>query len=322
MNPLLITIIGFGLIFCVTASLGNGLAITVPMIRGSLAGHSQLNVMLLLSNFIVIPALVIGLTAILPFEPQIKMAFAALALTAGAPFIPWLVGLAKGNLGYSVGAVMLLTVGTLIVLPLALPPVLSALGTGATPSPWLVLWPMLLFLLLPLLAGMVIRARYPKLAMEIGGYLGPISITALTVHIVLFLGYTWSDFLSLGGTGAFAFSFTLPLIGMLVGFLLSPPYVLSAVPAANPHRGTKIVSAVAVAQQNTMAVICTAIFALGAYTVAGVTMLVGAIVTIIVVMFTMAEVGHRYEKSHPVELTAPQPAAPAASPVATGAKAG
>jgi len=185
------------------------------------------------------------------------------------------------------------------VLPLVLPFALTALGTGATPSIWVLLWPMLLFMLLPLLAGMTIRVRYPSLAMEIGPYLGPISITALVVHVTLFLGYTWNDFLSLGGTGAFAFSFALPLIGMLIGFLLSPPYALSPVKPSDPHRGSKIVSAVAVAQQNTGAVICTAIFGLGAYTVAGVTMLVGAIVTIVVVMLTMAELGARYEKAHP-----------------------
>ena len=307
MDPLLVVIISFGLIFVVTASLGNGLAITVDTIRASLAGHSQLNVMLILSNFIVIPALVIGLVAVMPFDSQIKMAFAALALSAGAPFIPWLVSLAKGNLPYSGGVVIVLTIGTFIVLPLVLPFALTALGTGATPSIWLLLWPMLLFMLVPLLVGMVIRSRYPELAAQIGPYIGPISITALVVHVTLFLGYTWDDFLSLGGTGAFAFSFALPVIGMLVGFLLSPPYVLSPVKPADPHRGSKIVSMVAVAQQNTGAVICTAIFGLGAFTVAGVTMLVGAIVTIVVVMLTMAELGHRYAKAHPVTEAASGP---------------
>jgi len=320
MDPLLIVIIGFGLIFIVTAALGNGLSITAPAIMGPLRAHTQLDVMLILSNFIVVPALIIGLTALLPFDPQIKMAFAALALTAGAPFIPWLVSLAKGDLAYSGATVLLLTIGTWLVLPLALPVVLTALGTGATPSIWLLLWPMLLFMLLPLVAGVFIRNRYPRLAMEIGPYLGPISITALTVHITLFLGYTWNDFLSLGGTWAFAFAFALPLIGMLVGFLLSPPYALSPVRPADPQRGTKIVSAVATAQQNTGAVICVAIFGLGAYTVAGVTMLVGAIVTIIVVMLVMAEIGMRYEKTHPAPAV-PQ-ATPAAAPAVTGANAG
>jgi BASS family bile acid:Na+ symporter len=297
MEPLLIVIITFGLIFVVTASLGNGLSITMQSVLGPMREHKQLNVMLLISNFIVLPALIIGLTAIVPFEPQVKMAFAALALSAGAPFIPWLV---------------LLTLATFIVLPLALPVVLSLLGTGATPSAWLVLWPMLLFMLLPLVVGMFIRARYVSLAQQIGPYLGPLSITFLVVHIALFLGYTCQDFISLAGGGVIAFTIVLlPLAGMLIGYLLSPPYVLSPVPAANPHRGTKIVSAVAVAQQNTGAAICCAIFALGEYTVAGDMILVGAITTIIIVMLAMAELGRGVEKKQGVAAT-PVPVGPVA----------
>jgi predicted Na+-dependent transporter len=296
MDPLLITIITFGLIFVITASLGNGLSITVESVSAPLKAHPQLNIMLLLSNFVVMPALLIGLAAILPFEPQVKMAIAVLALTAGAPFIPWLVSLAKGDLAYSGSAVILLTLGTFIVLPLALPLILSLLGTGATPSTWLVLWPMLLFMLLPLGAGMFIRARYPQLAMELGPYLGPISITFLVTHILLFISYTWADVVSLAGGGVLAFVFVFPLAGMLIGYLLSPPYVLSPVHPADPQRGTKIVSAVAVAQQNTGAVICCAIFPLGVYTVAGDFLLVGAIVTIIVVMLAMAEAGKNFAK--------------------------
>jgi bile acid:Na+ symporter, BASS family len=300
MDPLLIVIITFGLIFVVTASLGNGLSITVQSVSAPLQAHKPLNVMLLLSNFIVLPVLLIGLAAILPFTPQVKMAIVALALSAGAPFIPWLVSLAKGDLGYSASAVILLTLGTFVVLPLALPVMLNLLGTGATPSAWLVLWPMLLFMALPLVVGMFIRARYLKLAMELGQYLGPISITFLVVHIALFLGYSWSDVVSLAGGGVLAFALVFPLAGMLIGYLLSPPYILSPIHPADPQRGTKIVSAVAVAQQNTGAAICCAIFALGAYTVAGDMILVGAITTIVIVMLTMAELGARYEKKQAV----------------------
>ena len=308
MAPVLIVIITFGLIFVVSASLANGLSITVQSVVGPMKGHTQLNVMLLISNFIVLPALVIGLTAIIGQDAQVKMALAVLGMTAGAPFIPWLVSLAKGNLGYSVGAVILLTLATFVVLPLLLPWVLSVLGTGATPSAWLILWPMLLFMALPLAIGMVIRARLPELAAQGAQWLGPISLTFLTVHILLFLAYTWNLVVALPAVPVLVAALGLPLAGMLVGYLLSPPYVLSPVPAANPHRGTKIVSAVAVAQQNTGAVICLAIFGLGKYTAAGDVMLIGAIMTIIVVMLTMAELGARFERSK-VPSAAPQDAA-------------
>ena len=126
-------------------------------------------------------------------------------------------------------------------------------------------------------------------------YLGPLSITFLMVHIILFLGYTWQDVVGIGWTVA-AFALVFPLAGMLVGYLLSPPYVLSPVPPANPHRGGKIVSSVSVAQQNTGAAICVAIFAFSPFTVAGDYILIGALTTILVVTVVMALLGSRLDK--------------------------
>ena len=315
-NHLLVVIVSFGLIFVVSAALALGLSLTLksdgpPPWRG----HGQLTAMLLISNFIIVPALFIGLGAIIHFAPQVKMAIVALALCAGAPFIPWLVSLAKGNVAYSGFATVLLTVGTIILMPLLLPPFLRALHTGASPSIWLVLWPMLLFILLPFLVGVVIRARYPDLAMQIAPWLGPVSATFLLVHVTLFIGYSWSSFLSIAGAGQMLFTLAFPIAGMLIGYVLSPPYILSPMRPADSHRGTKVVSAVSVAQQNTGAVICCAIFALGKYLVAGDYMLLGAVITIIVVAVAMAELGARFAK-HQKEAPAPgqAPAVPTATP--------
>ena len=308
MDPLLIVIVSFGLIFVVSASLGQGLGVTRQSMSVPLRAHSQLNVMLLISTFILVPAILIGLAALLPFDNQVKMAVVVLAICGGAPFVPWLVSLAKGNLPYSAAATTMLLLATFIVLPLAVPPLNRALDTGADVSVWHVAWPLLLFMLLPFVIGVFIRARYLSLTMALGTWLGPLSITFLVAHIVLFIGYSWADFVSIAGYGQMAYALAFPLVGMLVGFLLSPPYILSPVPAKDPHRGSKIVSAVAVAQQNTGAVICCAIFAFGKYTVAGDMMLLGAIVTIVVVLLVMAELGARFEKTQNVA-----PAVPAAS---------
>ena len=183
---------------------------------------------------------------------------------------------------------------TIVVLPLAMPPLLRVLDTGATPSVWTVAWPLLLFILLPLVVGMICRARYPEIVAEVGPWLGPLSITFLAVHISLYIGYSWHDFLSLTGGGDLVFALALPLAGLLIGYLLSPPYVLSPVPPAHPRRGAKIVSSVAVAQQNTGAVICCLIFPLGEYVVAGDYALLGAGGTIIVVLAVMLELGKRF----------------------------
>jgi len=316
MDPLLLVIVSFGLIFVVTASLGQGLGVARASMGPPLKAHSQLNVMLLISTFVVVPAILIGLAALLPFAAQVKMAIVVLAICGGAPFVPWLVSLAKGNVGYGAAATTLLLLVTFIVLPLAVPPLESALGTGADVTAWKVLWPLLVFMLLPFLIGVLIRSRSLSLTMALGSWLGPVSITFLMAHIVLFIGYSWSDFVSIAGYGQMAFSLVFPLVGMLVGYLLSPPYVLNVGPAGDSHRGSKIVSAVAVAQQNTGAVICCAIFAFGKFTTAGDMMLLGAIVTIVVVMLTMAEFGSRYEKKQNLAPSVPAPALLVAAAVA------
>ncbi len=315
MDPLLVVIVTFGLIFVVTASLGQGFAMTTEGFWDTLGAKGQLNVMLLISNFVVMPALLIGLASLIDFDPQVKMGIVVLAVTAGAPFIPWLVSRGKGDVAYSAVVSFGLTLVTIVVLPLAMPPLLRALDTGASPSVWTVAWPLLLFILLPLVVGMVCRARYPEIVTEVGPWLGPLSITFLAVHISLYIGYSWHEFLSLTGGGDLAFALALPLAGLLVGYLLSPPYVLSPVPPAHPQRGAKIVSSVSVAQQNTGAVICCLIFPLGEYVVAGDYALLGAGGTIIVVLAVMLELGKRFMEKH---ATVPAPAAPA--PVASTAE--
>jgi BASS family bile acid:Na+ symporter len=318
----LVVIVSFGLIFVVTAALATGMSATVQGIAAPIKAHRQLTVMMIVSNYVVLPALMIGLAALLPFQPQVKLAIAALAMNAGAPFIPWLVSLAKGNLGFSVAIVPVLTVLTIIVMPLALPWAVHTLDSSATITSWIVLWPMLLFILLPMVVGMLVRARWPQLAAQAMVYLGPLSLTFLLVHIILFLGYSWADVKTIPA-GSWAFALVFPLAGMLVGYLLSPPYVLSPLPAADKHRGGKIVSSVGVAQQNTGAAITVAIFAFSPFMLAGDYILVAALTTIIVVMLAMVELGTRLAKRTgqasadavtPPATSAPAPSTPAPAP--------
>jgi BASS family bile acid:Na+ symporter len=316
MDPLLIVIVTFGLIFVVTASLAQGFNMTTESFKRTTRGHTQLNVTLLLGNFILLPALMIGLASLMNFNPQVKMGIIVLSITAGAPFIPWLVAQGKGDVLYSVAASFGLLIVTLAVVPFALPPLLHLLDTKASPSDWLVAWPMLLFILAPLVIGMICRARYPALVAEVGPWLGPISLTFLVIHICLYLGYSWSDFQTLAGYGQIPFALAFPFVGLLIGYVLSPPYVLSPLPAAHPQRALKVVATVAVAQQNTGAVICCLIFPLGPYLIAGDFALLGAILTIVVVFVTMLEVGKAAAKRSAVPAPAPTTVAPTPVPSA------
>ena len=71
-----------------------------------------------------------------------------LGCAAGAPFLPKLAELAKGNLAFAVGAMVLLMVVTVGYLPIVLPLLLP----GVTVDPWNIARSLVLLMLLPLAA--------------------------------------------------------------------------------------------------------------------------------------------------------------------------
>ncbi len=99
--------------------------------------------------------------------PDIKIGYCIVALVAGMPFAPLLTRLAKGNVAMSTMLMVVLIVVTLIVVPLALSPIVSAVVPGVPYIPvWDVAWPLLVFILLPLFIGCVVRVRYPDAAVR------------------------------------------------------------------------------------------------------------------------------------------------------------
>ena len=88
--------------------------------------------------------------------------------------------------------VTVLIVLTLIVLPLALPPTVSAVEPHLHVSDWDVAWPLLAFLLLPLVVGILVRLRWSDAAQEAARFFNPISVTCLLLHITLYFYAAWS----------------------------------------------------------------------------------------------------------------------------------
>src|SRR5262245_23615424 len=75
----------------------------------------------LLGNFVLVPLMAYAAAAALPLDQSHETGLLLLAAAAGAPFLPKLVELARGDAGLSVGVMLLQTVGTIIFLPMALP---------------------------------------------------------------------------------------------------------------------------------------------------------------------------------------------------------
>jgi len=74
----------------------------------------------LLANYICIPALTVALLSVLHVKPIVSVGFLILAVCPGAPFGPPLTSMAKGNVGVSVGLMVILAGASAILAPLLL----------------------------------------------------------------------------------------------------------------------------------------------------------------------------------------------------------
>jgi BASS family bile acid:Na+ symporter len=158
-----------------------------------------------------------------------------LGTAAGAPFLPKLVGVAKGDLAFSVGLMVLLMVLTVGYMPLVLPLLLE----GVSVDPLKIAKSLLLLMLLPLAVGLAIKARLEAIATRARPVLDRISSLSLVVLIVLLLVTNIKNVISLLGTRGILASILFLVVGFGIGWLLG-----------GPRSDTKSVMALGTSQRN------------------------------------------------------------------------
>src|SRR5437868_9365138 len=162
--------------FVVSSMLAMGAGLTVSQISEPLR-NARLVVLALLANFVLMPAVAIALAKALRLDEPFGVGLLLLGCSAGAPFLPKLAELAKGNLAFAVGAMVLLMVVTVGYLPIVLPLLLP----GVTVDPWKIARSLVLLMLLPLGAGLALKARYGDLAARVKPVLDWISNASLRI---------------------------------------------------------------------------------------------------------------------------------------------
>lgn len=117
--------------FVVSSMLAMGAGLTATQIIQPLR-NVRLVVLALLANFVLMPAGAVVLAKALRLDEPFGVGLLLLGCAAGAPFLPKLAELAKGNLAFAVGLMVLLMVVTVGYLPIVLPLLLP----GVTVDPW------------------------------------------------------------------------------------------------------------------------------------------------------------------------------------------
>ena len=228
--------------FVISSMLGMGAGLTVLQIVEPLR-NTRLVLLALVANFILTPLGALALAKLLWLDEPLGVGLLLLGCAAGAPFLPKLAQLAKGNLAFSIGAMVLLMVITVIYVPIVLP----LLIPGVSVDPRSIAVTLVLSMLLPLGAGLLLKA----FAERIAGWLKPIldwlSNISLVLLVLFITAANVDKVLQIFGTRGILAGILFVILGFVIGWLLG---------GANPD--AKPVMALATSQRNIAAALVVA----------------------------------------------------------------
>ena len=265
------------LVFVVSSMLAMGLSLTIPAIIAPLK-NLRLVILALAINFIAVPFLAWGIQAVMNLDQDIYTGLLLLATAAGAPFLPKLAQVAKGNAAFSVGLMVLLMVVTVIYMPLVLPLFLSGVEINA----WDIAKSLIVMMLLPLGIGLFMKARWEGTANELQGLMSSASSFAILLLLVGSIILQWSAIVSLIGTGGLIAIVIFLLISLVLGYV-----------AGGSDPATRSVMGLGTAQRNVSAAMVVGAQNFSDSPNVLITVIVGALIGLVLLMPIGAELGKR-----------------------------
>lgn len=206
------------LAFVLSSMLAMGLGLTVGQIIAPLS-NARLVVLSVLANFLLMPLGAVALATLLRLDQPLGVGLLLLGTAAGAPFLPKLAQIAKGNLAFAVGLMVLLMVVTVGYLPLVLPLLLS----GVSVNPAKIARSLSLLMLLPLAGALAVKARFADLAARTKPLLDRVSNLSLILLVLLITLANVNNVLAVFGTRGILGGLLFIALGFGLGWLLGGP---------------------------------------------------------------------------------------------------
>lgn len=213
-DALLVVVKVSALVFVLSSMLAMGLSLTIPAIIAPLR-NVRLVVLTLAVNFVAVPLFAWGIQAVFDLDQDLYTGLILVATAAGAPFLPKLAQVAKGNIALSVGLMVLLMVVTVAYMPLVLPLFLQDVDVNA----WDIASSLIVMMLVPLGIGLFWKARWPDTADELQPLMSQASTVAIVFMMVGGIILSWSDIVDLVGTGGLVAAILFLLGALAMGYV-------------------------------------------------------------------------------------------------------
>ena len=206
------------LIFVLSSMLATGLGLTVSQIITPLR-NARLVVLSLVASFVFMPLAAFALVTFLRLDEPLGVGLLLLGTAAGSPTLPKFAEMAKGNLAFGVGLMVLLMVVTVGYLPLVLPVLLP----GVSVNPAEIARSLFLLMLLPLAGALAVKARFAVIAARTKPVLDWVSNLSLIVLVLLVTAANIKNVLAVFGTRGILAGLLFIAAGLGIGWLLGGP---------------------------------------------------------------------------------------------------
>jgi BASS family bile acid:Na+ symporter len=135
----------------------------------------------LLVNLILIPVAGYLIATVFALSGAMIVGFLLMTSAPGASYSPRIAEIAEGNVPFSTGLMFLLSTIALVSAPIT---ILLLLPEGSTVSVWPVIRTLLLLMFIPMVIGLLIRARRPSIAEKL---MSPVVWTSYIMILVVFV---------------------------------------------------------------------------------------------------------------------------------------
>jgi BASS family bile acid:Na+ symporter len=205
-------------LFAISTMLGMGLSLRLhqvvrPLHNVRLVGAA------LFANFVVVPLAALAIVEVLGVREDIRIGLLLISTAAGAPMVPLLVLIARGNIAIAVSMVALLVVATIFYMPIVLPLMLPGVSVDAV----YIGQTLALQLLLPLALGLAVKELFDNVAVKVQPPVRLAGNALLAVLLVLTFGLNLGAVLDLFGSGGILGALLLIASAVAAGYVMGGP---------------------------------------------------------------------------------------------------
>jgi BASS family bile acid:Na+ symporter len=210
-------------IFVISSIAAMGLNLTITEVLAPWKKKWLLSISLI-ANFIVVPLFALLVLYFFPLDLELATGLLIVAAAAGAPSLPKAMDIIGGNVAYAVGLTMILILVTIFYMPFMLPYLIEGVHVDQSSTALY----LIIFMLIPLIIAMAIRAKLPLAAQKLHPFVDRISdLSIIAVLLIYTVALFTSDFSVKAGTllglEGIAVAILFILGSFAIGYLMGGP---------------------------------------------------------------------------------------------------